>query len=326
MITFMCGFFLSMNAKKSFTRPKKVQKEVDWAFEKNSKTPEGGWGLYNGSPWYGILGIDEENLLAHLVSLGKKDIHIMDVGCGDGRWGHNIKRMLETKYKDVNTKFHIFSITGGKECQEDTLVSGNIILHQFNQFKVENIDEELAKRGFDLNDKIDIIISRWALRHLVDPFGTVDKLYGLLTPEQGKLLSNGFLFKLNNSDTVIGCPAYTGSFILAHSNATALFLDYSAGKGGDVGEFLLERNDTRSLNLPLHYTGSTGHLYGNHQCASDRITEFVVEKGDESDESKKKKMEKLDDRDRFCLDEQCKDLYMRLKQYGLFKQPPNEFV
>ena len=112
-------------------RPEKVQEAVDRAFEASQSTMSGTW-LYDGSPWYTLLGIDEEVLVNKLVASGKKDIYMIDVGCGQGDWGRNIKSLLDTYYKNSKTKFHIFSITGGKECQEEVIKSGNVTLYQLN--------------------------------------------------------------------------------------------------------------------------------------------------------------------------------------------------
>ena len=71
------------------------------------------------------------------------------------------------------------------------------LFFKFNQFKIENISDELAKRGFNLENKVDLVVSNWTLRHLVDPFGTLKQIYGFLTPTGGKFLSNGFLFKFS---------------------------------------------------------------------------------------------------------------------------------
>lgn len=303
--------------KKPFKRPKSVQNVVDEVFEdvKNEST----W-YKNGSYQYGLFYTKDEKFVDLVVSGGKKDVYIMDVGCGQGDWGHHIKEYLEKKYKDTNITFHIFSLTGGEECSEETSQSDKVILHQLNQFKIENIDEELKKRGFDLENKVDLIVSRWTLRHLVDPFGTLDKMYGLLTSSRGKIVSNGFLFKLADSQGIKACPNYyEGSYILANSNATVLFNDYDGMR--DAGEFLLERNDEKSLGIPLEYVNRVKDINGYAwQCASNKVTEFVED--EENIKNKNRLVKKLDG-DRFCLDGdgRCKDFYERLRQQGFFEKP-----
>lgn len=316
------------SAKDVKKRPQEVQQAIDQAFEENKIADPKSW-LYNGSPYYGLFGIDEEKLVDYLISLGKKDVYIMDVGCARGRWGHNIKDLLEKKYKNNDIKFHIFSITGGNECEESTYISDNVILHQFNLFKIENIDEELAKRNFDLKDKVDVIVSRWTLRHLVDPFGTVERLYTLLNPSGGKLLSNGFLFRFYGTDIkkIEAVPAYH-RYIFTHSNATVLYRHWDSGR--DAGQFMLERNNEKSLELPLHYTGSVQHVGDNCQCASGTITEFqVMDKTIQTnaietlhiDPQELKEGEYMIPGDFYCLkgDVQCKDLYARLTKHKLFE-------
>ena len=153
---------------------------------------------------------------------------------------------------------------------------------------------------------------------MADPFGTVDRLYGLLNPSGGKLLSNGFLFKLDSSKEVKACPLQYPN-ILTKGSATVLFRDIKSGR--DVDEFLLERNDTMPLNLPLQYAGSTEGVGWGYQCASNTVTEFQLTKdiGD-------KKREKLDEKSyhyHYCItgDEQCKALYAQLKKSGFFDSP-----
>lgn len=243
----------------------------------------------------------------------------MDIGCGKGDWGHNIKRILETQHKRSKTHFHIFSITGGQECPEQLIKTQNITLHQLNQCKIENIDEELAKRWFDLNEKVDVIVSNWALRHLVDPFGTVDRLYGLLNPCEGKLFSNGFLLKFDSSKEVEGCPAEHSS-ILANSNATALFRDFDDMR--DADQFLLERTNEKPLGLPLRYTGTTENLVWGYWCASNKITIFSAAENIIRNNT----IENLENkpyRYHYCLegDTRCKELYTRLKRQGFFDSP-----
>lgn len=319
------------DALVSFKRPEKVQDKVDRVFD--SQKDNTYWSLYNGSDWYGSLGIEEEVLVKKLISSGKKDIYIMDVGCGKGDWGRNIKRILNTQYKRSKTRFHIFSVTGGKECKEEITTTGNVTLYQLNQVKIENIDEELVRRGFDLNNKVDIIVSNWALRHLVDPFGTVGRLYGLLNPAGGKLSSNGFLYKLDTANQMLRTGRYKKTEvcpndypqILANSNAITLFRHHNVGRS--VDQFMLERNSEKPLNLPLQYTGFTENLGWGWQCASDTVTAFQVTKdiGNEPIHVILNNTKKYEDR-YYCVtgDVQCKELYARLKKQGYFDSPNAE--
>lgn len=303
-----------------FTCPAKVQAAVDKAFKANRDTGDDHW-LYNGSQWYGLLAIDEEVLIKHLISLHKKDIYIIDVGCAQGKWGRNIAAIV-SGYKNIRTKFHIFSITGGQECQEAALqINDNIVLYQLNQCKIENIDEELLRRGFDLENKVDVIVSRWTMRHLVDPFGTLARMYTLLNPSGGKLFANGFLFKYADSKKIEACPLINNAYILARSNAHVLFHLWTAGR--DVCEFLLERNDDKPLGLPLRYTGNVVTLSMNYQCSSGKVTEFCGNK-DVTHKVKVVTTQKgLWKCEHYWLegDERSERLYASLKEQGLFDKP-----
>ncbi len=173
--------------------------------------------------------------------------------------------------KKSGKHFHIFSLTGGKECVNGVQENGCVTHYQFNQFKIENIDEELAKLGFNLKGKVDLIISDWTLRHLVDPFGTLKRMYSLLTPKQGMLLSNGFLFKFYDSDKIEAFP-YKNENILAHTSAIPLFRHYDSGR--DAGQFLLVRTDENELIIPLEYDGNVSQIPNNYQCSSAMVTVF----------------------------------------------------
>lgn len=196
----------------------------------------------------------------------------IDVGCAQGGWGKNAMEILQSEAcKKSGKKFHIFSVTGGEECNEMVQENGHVTLYQFNQFKIETIDEEFSKRGFNFAGKVDLIVSNWTLRHLVDPFGTLKRMYSLLTPAQGILMSNGFLFKFNNSDEVQGFPRGNEN-ILTHTNATPLFRSWNIGR--DADQFLLIRDNDNALDLPLEYTGEIYEINHEYQCASGILTAY----------------------------------------------------
>lgn len=294
-------------------RPEHVQTTCDEAFENIKK--ETVWGLYNGSNYYTTLELDEDKLLEQLAqkSSKEKDIYIIDAGCARGEWGKNALEILQhEKYKKSGKQFHIFSVTGGIECPELVERKGHVTLYQFNQFKIENIDEEFAKRGFDLKNKVSLIYSLWTLRHLVDPFGTVKRMYSLLTPERGKLMANGFLFKFNKTDKIQAFPDGNEN-ILIDSNATCLFREFTAGR--DVGHFLLEKNDKNDLTIPLGYDGNTHTASWRSQNESRLVTVF-----NRRNLRKPKADRVYMNNNIYCDkdDQKCKDLYNSLLSQKLF--------
>lgn len=260
-------------------RPAHVQAAVDSAFEYNKSAKPGEW-LRDGSyGYYGLLNIDEDALLKHIANENteEKDVYIIDVGCAQGGWGRNVLRTLEKEsIKKTGKRFHIFSVTGGKECKELVEHKGHVTLYQLSNFKIENIDEEFSKRGFNLKNKVNLIVSHWTLRHLVDPFGTVKRLYSLLTPKHGMLMSNGFLFSHDKNDEVQAFPAHNSkdynANILMGTNAICLFRHWTCSR--DVGEFLLVRTHQKELNIPLEYTGQTRSIGNGYQNSSQQVTVF----------------------------------------------------
>jgi len=129
-------------------RSSQMQDAVDKAFEKNKNKGGGEW-LYNGFDYYGLLGIDDDLILTRLAceNLEQEDVYIIDVGCAKGVWGQHAMDILHSETcKKSGKRFHIFSVTGGKECDEIIEQKEHVTLYQLNQFKIENIDQELSKK------------------------------------------------------------------------------------------------------------------------------------------------------------------------------------
>jgi hypothetical protein len=258
-------------------RPEAIQTAVDNAFEKNFEKQKDviHWYFDGSTTNYYLLNLDDEQVLKHLASHSQeKDIYIIDVGCGKGAWGNHAMDVLlgNEACKKSGKNFHIFSVTGSTECETSKIQKDNVSHYLFNQFKIENIDEEFLKRGFDLTKKVNFMVSRWTLRHLVDPFGTLKRMYGLLSPSQGMLLSNGFIFAFDDQEEIQSIPTSNWD-ILASTNAVPLFRMFDLN--GDKGEFLLMRNDKQELDLPLAYTGKMRSLTSrNYRCASETVTVF----------------------------------------------------
>lgn len=292
-----------------FVRPNAIQTLSNAAFSRMKNTP-GNW-MYGGCNSYELVGLDEPKLIRDMIAKSSKEVmYFVDVGAANGDWGKAIVKCLQDE-NVTNKRFHVFSITGGRECEEGMWEYGNITLYQLTQFKIENIDEELEKRGYHLKDQVDLLVSCWTLRHLADPFGTLNQMYNLLSPENGKLMSNGFFFKKEGSSEVECFPLDNENIIL-HSNAVSLFRRYNAGR--DVNQFMLMRTNQRPLGLPIKYTGNIGTIGHGYQNDSWCVTEFRNVPTDKPsfriDWMMKKKVNWY-----YFSNERCKQLYAEMKPF-----------
>jgi len=252
-------------------RPAAVQCISDAVFEKNKK-PVNHW-IFGGARSYYLLSLSDYKVIEKLAfnNPEKSELILLDVGCASGEWCLSVAEIL-TQHKicqKTGKQVHIYSLTGSQECREETFTySPNITIHQYNNFKIEDIGKELLAKGIDLRDKVDLIVSRWTLRHLVDPFETLKQLYRLLTPSQGILMSNGFLFAFDDSSEIQHFP-YLNWSILAASSAISLF--HSTGL---EDHFLLMRN-SEELELPITYTGKVQKIDAvEWQSCCEFVTEF----------------------------------------------------
>ncbi|MFC1894959.1 hypothetical protein ACFLYH_03345 [Candidatus Dependentiae bacterium] len=255
-------------------RPKNVQDAVNKAFERLEAI--GKW-PNNGKEEYRLFGIKDEVLLKEVASKsGKKDIYIIDAGCANGAWGIKAMDTLcgYEKFKKSGKKFYIFSITGGKECKKMTKTNGNVKLFQINSFKIENIDTEFKKISkefgdLSLNGNVDLIVSSSTFRHFVDPFGTLKRMYVLLSSSNGILISDNFNFNFADSEwcsifpvTIWGKEEY--GEIIASTGAACLFY-YNLYKNNN--DFILMRTDGRELDIPLNYSDVLFEIFKVDKCA-----------------------------------------------------------
>ncbi len=258
-------------------RPDVVQAAIDKIFEIVTKkvTPLT-WGFNGQHGAYGLFGLKDEMVLQSLASKDAQDIYILDVGCARGTWGAFAMNVLanDKECQKSGKRFHIISITGGNEISTNEVErKGNVTHYRFKQFKIENIEEELLKKGFNLKEKVHLMVSHWTMRHLVDPFGTLVRMYRLLSPDGGMLLSNGFFFTFADNEEVQTFPTKNWN-LLAYSNAITLFRQVAKtpdqSLDEETGEFVLMKTDHQELTIPLTYvnvqmlpSSSSYHFYSH---------------------------------------------------------------
>lgn len=186
---------------KSFwkERPLEINEKINKAFNKIKQQTESEWGIYNGSEHgYEICEIKEFQLMRKIILDAqdkRKEFYLLDIGAGNFQFGRGLAKYLNSNQdvlKDV--KVHIIGIRGETNEEEKELELGQFRLYQFGGFKVEELIDQFKKRGLDLVNRVDLVVSRWTLRHLVDPLGTLAQAYDLLYPKTGILLADGFFF------------------------------------------------------------------------------------------------------------------------------------
>jgi hypothetical protein len=187
-------------------RPEDIQRRISEVHrELVNKSAMDAW-THSGKKSYYIMNIVDQRIVDWLMQNKAKDsketIRLLDFGSGDFSWPLTIARYIKENRKNKNIKFEIVGVTGEisigpkkiEEYQREFAQEG-ITLTLLEKIEIESIDK-ILKPGFDL------IVSSWTLRHLVDPLGTIWRLYNLLNPN-GLLLAEGFYLYLEGDGPVV---------------------------------------------------------------------------------------------------------------------------
>jgi SAM-dependent methyltransferase len=172
-------------------RSEKLKKQINDAWLKLHDIK---WTM-NGSDTYQLCGIDEHRLIKSLIKKypHSKDFYVLDIGAGNFQFAHALAASLKADPSiPMDVKIHIISIRGEPHLQSNPIIVGNCILYNLGQFKIENLLDELNRLHFNVEGKIDLIVSRYCFNHLVDPLGTFIQAYNLLRPNEGLFLLTGF--------------------------------------------------------------------------------------------------------------------------------------
>ena len=249
----------------SNTRPNFVQEYVDKTFEKISsyKEKRAAWN-YNGRELYKPFNFNELKLFANFIlgNPSQKEFYALDIGCGDGSWGKNcfefIKSQIEQGLLPSDARVHIVNLAG-EPYPDEILKEGRHILYQYGAFKIENIEEEFKKRNIFQGIKFDFIITQMCFRHLVDPVGTFEQVYNLLTLNGFLFIDKFFIFydKDNYSRYVENQDALNHMLFLFLSTGSP-FLVESHNRQGGLGKqnFLIKKAFAKAWEMPLSYVSA----------------------------------------------------------------------
>ena len=184
-------------------RPESVQSKIDLLFNMQSKSSKSNWGV-NGASSYEICGVDDERLILNRVesSPEQKDFYFLDVGAGMYQWVDNTRKLLCNNSELPSDKqYHIIGVNA--EGVDEVETTENCKIYKFGDFKTENIIEAFHERGLYLTNKVDLTVSQWTLRHLVDPLGTFLQMYKLTKPSGVMFIEGLFFSRLGTIDEFI---------------------------------------------------------------------------------------------------------------------------
>lgn len=202
-------------------------------------------------------------------------VNYLDYGAGTYKGGAELVRyfLKDKALIDImmqkNIKLVITGLGGEKYSKENVKehASGIITEKRYGSVSLENLEDELKRLNID--EKFDVIFSRWTLIHFIDPLGSYQQLLDALKLN-GIMAYSGFYMSLDGRDIM--------------SNQRIMFRDLIS-VATHAGEFLLKLQDGDTLNfdfiirkiasknLPFKYSSLSGYIkddqYGfGHSIAS----------------------------------------------------------
>jgi len=199
-----------------------------------------------------MCSIDEYALMKNVIQQApttQKDFYALDIGSGkfDGL-GSYIEKQTDLP-KEITV--HIIGIRDEKYLEDKIIETDRCKIYKLGTFKIEELFTHFKEQALDIENKVDLIISRWCFRHLVDPVGTFSQAYNLLRPKSGFLLTDGFLFLQENDN--VKTVNFNEKMIQLFLDTTAPFLLRVFNSGHSLNHFILKRPDETPCQLPMNY-------------------------------------------------------------------------
>lgn len=257
-------------------RTEEINQAISRSFEEISNDTKSNWGAFNGNIEYRIAGIREDRLMIKMIKeapLETKDFYALDVGSGNYQWGRRLANCLNDETdlpKDIT--IHIIGIRGESNLNETVTEIGRCKLYELGHFQIERLTDEFENEGLQLANKVDLVVSRWCFRHLVDPVGTFIQTYDLLRPQTGHLIFDGFYF----FDEIAG--GFNEKMIRLCLETGAPFLTRDHENCGSLNHFIMRKTDSHPCHLYKEYLGIK-NVDRSWTIGSQTITRFKPPEG-----------------------------------------------
>lgn len=260
-------------------RPIYVKESIDLAYNslKEMNMNHHDW-VYFGRDDYKILDFQGDaatisGFLKSLIAKGQKEINILDVGAGNFSWGKHLANTINELLLDAdNIHVNIISLTGESHKGEEVQQQGKCTVYNFGSFKIEDLNDELEKKGLYLNNNVDLAVSQLTFIHLVDPLGTLQKVVNLLRPYTGLLINGWANFNLKyepqNSAEPVSLNPESSKFYF-HRAILNMDLDFFADMWKSEG-YVIKKKTFEEICFPFAYDAMGQSV--EKQMNSSRIT------------------------------------------------------
>jgi len=235
-------------------RPQNITDLIHENFIKLSKPLISDWSRFNGCPMYEFFKIDQHKAVKHMIlnEPSRKDFYVLEIGAGNFQWGKACSDYLN-KQVDLphGIKIHIISVRAESNQEENIITDGICIRYNFGSFNAEFLHENLIKKGFNLTNKIDFIITHYTLRHFFDPIGCLQQAYNLSKPKTGLFFFDGFRFSIKTGENTFSNPGFTDGLMLKivkHNISKFLFTNQF-----DPSIYVLQRTTDAPFDITMCY-------------------------------------------------------------------------
>lgn len=238
-------------------RPLSVQNKIDDVFNKlkiNTK-PKDCWN-YDGSDFYEILGVNDHAIIKKIIKESpspQTDFYFIDIGAGNFSWGNNLVKFINTTDFSKDIRVHIIGVTGENTGEPEVSIQEKCTIYKFSAFKIEDLSNVFKQKIPTLEGKVDLIVSKWTFRHLVDPVGTFIQAYNMLRPITGLLMMDGFFFSDSDEYFDLGKVNMDDDFrkLLEELGVPFVISPYFVNRS--LNHFSLKKPDNQPCKLPMNY-------------------------------------------------------------------------
>jgi SAM-dependent methyltransferase len=237
-------------------RPQDVKDAIQNIFNSLALKERSTWSGFNGGEKrYYICATDDYKLITKIVESNPQqtEFTVLEIGAGDFTWVRSLSTFLNDTGNFSAKKFNIYGLNAEGTARVEEM--NNVKLHYYGGFKSEDLILSFKEKGIELDQKVDFIISRWSLRHMVDPVGTVQQAFSLLKIN-GLLLVDDFYTPLFYNGASIDTefhPAVKEYHLFSYFNANTLICPSNTG-GRSFFQFILQKTG-EELSIPISYTG-----------------------------------------------------------------------